>query len=53
MTDAAYQPSVDAKESHSYDECVALLADAVGKHDEARIDRVAELIGELAVVIEL
>jgi Ni,Fe-hydrogenase I large subunit len=51
--DTAYQPSANAKAFHSYDECVALLAHAVGQHDEAQIDQVAELIGELAVVIEL
>jgi hypothetical protein len=53
MTDAAYQSSVDAKEARSYDEWVVLLADAVGRHDEAQVGQVAELIGELALVIEL
>jgi predicted nucleotidyltransferase len=53
MMDTAYQSSVNVKESHSYDECVALLAHAVRQHDEGQIDQVAELIGELAVVIEL
>jgi hypothetical protein len=53
MTDAAYQSSMSDEEHHSYDECLALLAYAVKQHDEAQIDQVAELIGELAVVIEL
>lgn len=53
MTDTALQSSVDAEAPHSYDECLALLAHAVRQHDEAQLDQVAELIGELAVVIEL
>jgi hypothetical protein len=39
--------------TRSYDECVALLARAVDECDEARIDEVASLISQLAVVIEL
>jgi hypothetical protein len=46
------QSSDHPEASHSYDECLALLAHAVGQHDEAQLDQVAELTGELAVVIE-
>ena len=34
------------------DECLALLARAVERHDSARLDEVAALIGRLAVAIE-
>jgi hypothetical protein len=52
MTDATLS-SVHGETSHPYDECLALLAHAVSQQDEARLDEVASLIGELAVVIEL
>jgi hypothetical protein len=47
------QSSFHAKATPSYDECVAQLADAVDEHDEAHLDKVASLMGQLAVVIEL
>ena len=47
------QSSFHAKATPPYDECVAQLADAVDEHDEAHLDKVASLIGQLAVVIEL
>jgi hypothetical protein len=53
MTDAALQSLLQHESYHHYDECLALLAYAVSQHDEARLDEVASLIGELAVVIEL
>jgi hypothetical protein len=53
MTTTSLQTSVPDEASRPYDECLALLADAVSQHDEARLDEVASLIGELAVVIEL
>jgi hypothetical protein len=37
----------------SYEECVAQLSHAVDEHDEAHLDKVASLISQLAVVIEL
>jgi hypothetical protein len=49
----ALQYPVDDEAPHPYDECLALLAHVVNEHDEARLDEVASLIGELAVVIEL
>jgi hypothetical protein len=45
--------STRTKASPSYDECVAQLSHAVDEHDEADLDKVASLIGQLAVVIEL
>jgi hypothetical protein len=51
--EAASQSSLDIEASRSYDECVALLAHAVDERDEAHLDDVASLIGQLAVVIEL
>jgi hypothetical protein len=53
MTDAALQTLLHDESSHQYDECLALLAHAVSQRDEARLDEVASLISELAVVIEL
>jgi len=47
------QSSAQTKASSSYDECVAQLARVVDEHDEADLDKVASLIGQLAVVIEL
>ncbi|MBX9709494.1 MAG: hypothetical protein K2X60_00485 [Xanthobacteraceae bacterium] len=37
----------------SDDECVARLAEAVDRHDEAKLDELAALIGRLAVCIEI
>jgi hypothetical protein len=45
--------SLQTKASPSYDECVAQLSQALDEHDEAHLDKVASLIGQLAVVIEL
>jgi hypothetical protein len=53
MIESTLQPSLNDETSHHYDECLALLAHAVSQHDEARLDEVASLISELAVVIEL
>jgi hypothetical protein len=54
MTGAVLKSSaVHDDASHQYDECLALLASALSQHDEARLDEVAELIGELVAVIEL
>jgi hypothetical protein len=53
MMEHALQSSLHDEASHPYDECLALLAHAVNQHDEARLDEVASLISELAVVIEL
>jgi hypothetical protein len=53
VIETTLQPSLNDEPSHQYDECLALLAHAVNQHDEARLDEVASLIGELAVVIEL
>jgi len=36
----------------TYDECVERLAYSVDHHDEAELENVAQLIGQLAVVIE-
>ena len=36
----------------SYDECVERLAHSVDHHDDAELEKVAQLIGQLAVVIE-
>jgi hypothetical protein len=38
--------------SVGYDECVERLAHTVDHHDEAELEQVAYLIGQLAVVIE-
>jgi hypothetical protein len=38
--------------SFSYDECIERLAHAVDEHDDAELEEVARLIGQLAVVIE-
>jgi hypothetical protein len=51
--EATSQSPLNPEASRSYDECVALLAHAVDEHDEAQLDEVASLIGQLAVVIEL
>jgi hypothetical protein len=53
MIEATLQPSLNDEPSRQYDECLARLAHAVRQHDEARLDEVASLISELAVVIEL
>ncbi len=53
MMKAASPSSLHEEAFHAYDECLALLAHAVSEHDEARLDEVTSLIGELAVVIEL
>ena len=53
MMEAALQFSFHPEAVQSYDECVALLAHAVEQHDEAKIDEVASLIGQLAIVVEL
>jgi hypothetical protein len=37
---------------YSYDECVERLAHTVDHHDDAELEQVAQLIGQLAVVIE-
>ncbi len=37
----------------SDDECIARLAEAVGRHDDAKLDELAALIGRLAVCIEV
>jgi hypothetical protein len=37
----------------TYDDCVEQLSLALDEHDEAHLDKVASLIGQLAVVIEL
>jgi hypothetical protein len=47
------QSSFHTETAPSYDECVAQLAHAVDEHDEAHLDKVASLISQLAVVIEL
>jgi hypothetical protein len=39
--------------SISYDECVERLAHAVDRQDDAGLEEVARLIGQLAVVIEI
>jgi len=36
----------------SYDECVERLAHSIDHHDDAELEEVAQLIGQLAVVIE-
>ncbi len=38
--------------SVGYDECVERLAHTVDHHDDAELEEVAYLIGQLAVVIE-
>jgi hypothetical protein len=53
MMEPVLQSSFHDEAPHRYDECLALLAYKVSEHDEARLDEVASLIGELAVVIEL
>lgn len=53
MMEPSLQSFVNDEASRPYDECLALLAHAVRQHDEARLDEVASLISELAVVIEL
>lgn len=48
-------PSILPGDHHSDltdDQCLALLARAVEKHDPARLDEVAVLIGRLAVALE-
>jgi hypothetical protein len=46
----SFDPGVIA--SSSYEECVERLAHAVDSHDDAELEEVACLIGQLAVVIE-
>ena len=46
----SFGPGVIA--SSSYEECVERLAHAVDSHDDAELEEVACLIGQLAVVIE-
>jgi hypothetical protein len=53
MIETALRSPLNDEPLHQYDECLALLAHAVSQHDEARLDEVASLISELAVVIEL
>ena len=53
MIEPVLQSSFHDEASHQYDECVSLLAYKVSEHDEARLDEVASLISELAVVIEI
>jgi hypothetical protein len=50
---ATSQSSIYTETRPSYDECVARLSSALDEHDEAHLDTVASLIGQLAVVIEL
>ncbi len=49
------EPGMDAHlvNDMSDDECVARLAEAVGRHDDAKLDELAALIGRLAVCIEI
>jgi hypothetical protein len=51
--EATLQSSCPTKASASYTECVSQLARVVDEHDEADLEKVAALIGQLAVVIEL
>lgn len=37
----------------SDDECVARLTEAMGRHDDTKLDEIAALIGRLAVCIEI
>jgi hypothetical protein len=46
----SFDPAVIA--SSSYEECVERLAHAVDDHNDAELEEVACLIGQLAVVIE-
>lgn len=48
-------PPMDAHvvQALSDDECVARLTEAVDRHDDAKLDELAALIGRLAVCIEL
>ena len=43
----------DIINSMSDDECIARLAEAVDRHDDAKLDELAALIGRLAVCIEI
>ena len=54
-TSPTLAPQMDAHlvNAMSDDECVARLAEAVGRHDEAKLDELAALIGRLAVCIEI
>jgi hypothetical protein len=45
--------SFQAKASPSYEECITQLAHAVDEHDGTDLYKVASLISQLAVVIEL
>ncbi len=51
----ALSPRMDAHivRAMSDDECVARLAEAVDRHDNAKLDELAALIGRLAVCIEV
>jgi len=46
----SFDPEVVA--SASYEECIERLAHVVDDHDDAELEEVACLIGQLAVVIE-
>ncbi len=54
-TSPTLAPRMDAHifKSMSDDECVARLAEAVDRHDEAKLGELAALIGRLAVCIEI
>lgn len=54
-TSPTLAPTMDAHllNAMSDDECVARLAEAVDRHDEAKLDELAALIGRLAVCIEI
>jgi hypothetical protein len=53
MVEDSLQSTFRPETSHSYDACLARLAHAVEQHDDANLDEVASLIGQLAAVIEL
>ncbi|RTL50260.1 MAG: hypothetical protein EKK40_13015 [Bradyrhizobiaceae bacterium] len=48
-------PRMDANaiNAMSDDECVARLTEAMGRHDDTKLDEIAALIGRLAVCIEI
>jgi hypothetical protein len=47
------QDDTEISSSCGYDECVSRLARALDQHQDADLEEVACLIGQLAVVIEL
>jgi hypothetical protein len=53
LMQANSQSSFQTKVPPTYDECVAQLSRALDEHDEAHLDKVASLISQLAVVIEV